>query len=846
VTSKPKLTELPEGAIRVAEVPKERIVVKDHAENLRSSGLSDETIKRAGLYTEFEPRALASMLRWKSWPRSVMGSALVFPYRKPGAGEPSYCRVRPTKPRTYTSKGKKKTRKYEQPDNTPTAPYFPPRSVASGALSDASTTLYLTEGEKKTLILDQLGYTCVGFPGVFNYHDVDKYDKRTKEGLELHPWLTEHVTFAGRECVIVYDADTRTNTMNQLAAGRLAGLLLSAGARSVTMALPPEPDKKWGIDDYFVAHGEEATRRLLQEGREPIEPLKPESPLAKVASIKALREAPIPDGLRMPPGYDIDARTLELWEEAPDEGRADKRIASSPLFISRTLVDHYSSEERVEVTFMRGQRWVVVCVDRKAIADRNTMVNDLIPLGAPVTSNNASKLVDWFEALERVNQGRLERVTCVGRAGWHELDKRWLFVLDGPVSDDELALDTRGDRRNMFAALKPKGDFEQHLEVLRQTWNADLTAAVMIAGALAAPLLKRLSAPNFAIHLPGDSSRGKTSMLKIAASVYGNPLDDQWVGNWNTTAVAAELRAAVLTDLPLCFDEVGAGDARQTERLVYMLINGGGKSRGGRDLQLRETTSWRTVLLSTGEHELADETTNTGAQIRVLQFRVGGFGDLGADQVDHLRDTAAVHHGHVGRKWVQQLLATEDWSRALEAFKDFTRILRKKAVDPLQQRTAIYFAVLCTAESMAHDLFDLGEMGGVTMQRAFRDTKGVRNEVRPVADRVLDDVLDWMASEPLAFPPLGRSSAGDEESKGKAPIVHGYLRDDGTALFIPKELQEFCGKRGVSYREVLRGWADRKWIDSERGHSTKLVRINGNRQRVIVLRPQHQEDDVFT
>lgn len=845
MTSKPKLSPLPEGAIRVAEVPKERIVVKEHAENLQSSGLTEETIRLAGLYTEFDPKVLAPMLRWKSWPRSVMGSALVFPYRKPGNSEPSYCRVRPTKPKTYMAKGKKKVRKYEQPDNTPTAPYFPPRGVASGALRDASSTLYLTEGEKKTLILDQLGYTTVGFPGVFNYHDAEKYDKRTKEGLELHPWLVEHVVFAGRECVIVYDADTVTNPMNQLAAGRLAGLLLRAGARSVTMVLPPEPDKKTGIDDYFAAHGEDATRRLLQEGRQPIEPLKPESPLAKVAGVKALRSAPIPDGLCIPPGYEIDPRTLELWEEAPDESKAEKRIATSPILIARTLVDHYTGEERVEVTYLRNGRWVVVCVDRKAIADRNTMINDLIPLGAPVTSNNAAKLVDWFEALERVNQGKLERVNCVGRAGWHTIDDRWLFVLDGPVGEDlDLALDTRGDRRKMFAALRSSGDEEEHLDILREAWAADTTAAAMIAGALAAPLLKRLSAPNFAIHLPGDSSRGKTSMLKIAASVYGDPQDDQWVGNWNTTAVAAELRAAVLTDLPLCFDEVGAGDVRQTERLVYMLINGGGKARGGRDLQLRETSSWRTVLLSTGEHELADENANTGAQIRVLQFRVGGFGELGADQVDRLRDSACAHHGHLGRRWVRELLAIDDWSEAIGAFKEFTRILRSKATDPLQQRTAIYFAVLCMAESMAHSLFDLGEMGGVTMQRAFRDTKGVLSEVRPVAERVFDDVVDWMASEPLAFPPLGRSAMGDEEVKGKAPVVHGYRRDDGTTLFIPKQLQGFCAQRGVSYREVLRGWADREWIDCEQGHSTKLVRINGSRQRVVVLRPRDQEDDL--
>ncbi|NIR31707.1 MAG: DUF927 domain-containing protein [Gammaproteobacteria bacterium] len=843
--SKPKLAELPPGAMRVREVPKERILLKDHREHLQqTSGLTDETIKLVGIYTEIEPRELAQLLNWKSWPRSVMGSGMVFPYRVPGAAEASFCRVRPSKPKTVERSGKKIVRKYEQPRNVSAMPFFPPRSVSSGALQDVQQPLYFTEGEKKAALLDQLGYATVGFPGVFNYHDVDKFNTKTKEGLELHPLLREHVAYAGRSCVIVYDADAAVNDQVQLAARRLAGLLLAAGARSVELALPPEPDKKQGIDDYYVAQGEAATRELLERGRTSIEALKPESPLPQVRSIRSLREAPVPEGLRVPPGYEIGERDPELWAEAEDEDRAPRRISGSPILIKRLLVDLYTGEERVEVVFLRNGRWVTACVDRRAIADSRTMISDLIPLGAPVTSNNASKLVDWFEALERVNSSRLERIACVGRAGWHQIDERWTFVLSEPVDGETtLTLDTRGDRRKMFGALSRRGGYDAHLEALRRTWQSDLTAAVMIAGALSAPLLKWLEAPNFAIHLPGDSSRGKTSMLKIAASVYGDPGNDQWVGNWNTTSVAAELRAAVLTDLPLCFDEVGAGDMRQTERLVYMLINGGGKARGHKDLQLRETASWRTVLLSTGEHELADESANTGAQIRVLQFHVGGFGELGADGVDALREAACANHGHVGRRWVEELLALEDWKPYLEAYKDFARILRRKAQSPLQQRTALYFAVLCMAESMAAELFDLGERGGLAMQRAFRDAEGKRDDVRPVAERALEAVEDWVSSEPRAFPRLEPSAVGDDEPKGgQAQVLHGYQRDDAV-LFIPRQLQRFCAESNLSYREVLRGWAERQWLGmADPGRHTKTMRIAGRVQRLVVLSRPSEED----
>jgi len=833
---KPKLTKLPEGAIRVAEVPTERILIKDHLDNLKTSGLTEETIRLLGWYTEHGPRELKRLLNWKrAWART-MGAGLVIPYRVPGQSDPVFHRVRPSKPRLVTKNGKQSTRKYEQPEDVRTAPFFPPRSISTGALKDVTQPLYFTEGEKKAATLDQLGYATVGFPGVFNYHDATKYNSRTKEGLELHPLLIEHVAYAARHCVIVYDGDTRTNDLNQLAAQRLAGLLLAAGARSVTMVLPPDAESKQGIDDYFVAHGEEATHTLLREGQQPIEALSPESPLPKIHSIRSMRTAPVHKGMRLPPGYEIDGRDAELWIEPEEEKKQPTRIASTPILIRQLLVDLYSGEERVEVVFLRNGRWMTACVDRRAIADARTMIGDLIPLGAPVTSNNASKLVDWFEAFERVNASRLERVPCIGRAGWHEVHERDVFVLDQIVGTKEpIEIDTRGDRRKLFGSLGRKGSPAAHIDALRRTWQSDLTAAVMIAGALAAPLLKGICAPNFAIHLPGDSSRGKTSMLKVAASVYGDPNNDQWVGNWNTTAVGAELRAAVLSDLPLCFDEVGAGDMKQTEKLVYMLINGGGKARGQKDLQLRETPSWRTVLLSTGEHELADERASTGAQIRVLQFHVGAFGDLGAEGVDELREAACANYGHVGQQWVEALLEIEDWREFIDVYREFTRLLRSKATNHLQQRAAIYFAVLCTAESMAHSLCGLGQKNGETMQWAFKDVEGVRDDVKPLGERALDLTRDWLASEPLAFPALGRTCMGDEEAKSTPVLVHGYRRDDGSTLFIPKQLQAFMAKQGLSYREVLRGWAGQGWVDSGSGQFAKPVRIEGRVQRMVVL-----------
>lgn len=825
----------PPSKPKVVPLPQKREVSEKHLANLRASALTDETIALAELYTEANHHALAALVQRKGWNR-LCGAALVIPFYLPDATEPHAYRVRPTTPRVEKRGSKRREVKYDQAEAHGSLIYFTPRARAGRWYADPARLLYWTEGEKKALVFDQLELSCVGLTGVWNWSDPTH---RAETGEErLHPTIREHVAIAGRRHVICFDADARDNEQVMLAAARLCGVLLAAGALSVRFVCPPTREQK-GIDDYFTAFGGDVVVKLLESAGE-IEPADPKSPLHRVRKLRALREAPVNDNLRVPEGYEVQ-KDGALWRTNGDDKHGDVKVARAPILIQRYLDDYYTHDGRVDLCFDRESRWVSLCVSRKAIADSRTMVAELAPYGAPCTSNNAAKLVDWLEDFERVNSGLIERVACVGRAGWHTIDDERVFVADKPLfADDErerpLALDTRGDRRKLFAALAPRGDRDLHLTALRRAWTADPGAAAVIAGALAAPLLEPLGAANFAIHLPGDSSRGKTSMLKIAASVYGDPHNDHWVASWNTTPVAAELRAAVLTDLPQCYDEVGSSDPAQIERMVYMLVNGGGKTRGQRDLSLRETPSWHTVVLSTGERELADQSTATGAQIRVIQLPVVGFGRLSAAEIDELRESCAAHAGAFGRHWIETLLSIEDWEPFRESLRTFTRSMRAQAKDALEGRTASYFAILAVAEAIASQL-GLGEAGGLTMQRLFADQTR-RETVDALADRAMSLVLDWVMSEPEAFPELEYGAGGEDKPprpRGSARL-HGFRRPElRQVIFITAEFRSFCEQHRLSSRETLREWAQRGWLVHDLGRLDKELRIAGKKQRFYVV-----------
>jgi hypothetical protein len=238
-----------------------------HLEQLRSSGLTDETITACGFATLMDPKAIANALRWNEWRG---GSVLAMPYFAPGAELPSFVRVRPDMPQQGRGK-------YEQPKDRPPTPYFVPGVLPR--LRDPSLPALWVEGEKKSALLYQLGYAVVGAAGVDLFHD--SAGKKSGARFRLHALIEEHVAIAGRDHLIVFDADVWTKDGVRDAAGRLAYYLIAGGADPdrVFLAPPPHTASGAGVDDFFVhsgagEQGAHAVARSL-ERRIRISPLAP-------------------------------------------------------------------------------------------------------------------------------------------------------------------------------------------------------------------------------------------------------------------------------------------------------------------------------------------------------------------------------------------------------------------------------------------------------------------------------------------------------------------------------------------------------------------------------------------
>jgi hypothetical protein len=204
----------------------------DHYTDLQKSGLSDETITAGG----FESIPLRLIRKKLGFDFPDLNSMYEIPYQ----GCEGFSRFR-----CFPVEGKM-VAKYFQPKDSGNHLYIP--AVVASMLSNPTTPLYLTEGEKKALKGCQEGLACVAIGGLWNYRD--------KEGGLISDF--DKIAWTGRAVSIVPDNDYLLPNVHgyeknlKEAVQGLAYALIDKGAKVSIIELPEGPAK--GLDDYLLTH----------------------------------------------------------------------------------------------------------------------------------------------------------------------------------------------------------------------------------------------------------------------------------------------------------------------------------------------------------------------------------------------------------------------------------------------------------------------------------------------------------------------------------------------------------------------------------------------------------------
>lgn len=441
--------------------------------------------------------------------------------------------------------------------------------------------------------------------------------------------------------------------------------LKEAGAASVRrVRIPDGLPEGWDIAD---AVPDELTDSGAVSDADFLRPFLDRAPMAQ------------PD-VKMPPGYSMTASGLYFTPETEGDLPATPRWVSAPFEVLAETCDENSNEWGLMIAWQDGRshrhQWTI---PKKMVhGEGRDLTGPLEGAGLNCSISGARHLRQFIASVRTTR-----RLRCVSKSGWHSANGHPVFVLPNGKTFGT------GGRDVTFQTPRLSTGAEYSTAGTLADWQRDIARyavgnsrlAFALSVAFTGPLLDIMGEQSGGFHIVGDSQTGKSTALFAAGSVWGKGDRDGQVRSWRGTSNGVEGIAERTSDTLLLLDEMGQADSREVGDTIYMLGNGTGKQRAGRDGEARERKNWRSLFLSTGELTLADKMRDAGKramagqEARLVTVRADAGAGMGLFErlhdlpspgalADHLRNAARTSYGTASRAFLEALVRDREEDEA--------------------------------------------------------------------------------------------------------------------------------------------------------------------------------------
>ena len=417
--------------------------------------------------------------------------------------------------------------------------------------------------------------------------------------------------------------------------------------------------------------------------------------------------------------------------------------------------------------------WHEATIPRKLLAGDGMKVRELLlSLGAQISMVRGDR-----DSLSRYlgfvrPSGRVRSVDTIG---WHD-DRH---VMPGDVVEDLKS----GKEAYLISGvsssahnLQVKGTLDDWRDNVSRLASGNTRLLLSLGVAFASSLLYVTGDDSGGFHFYGISSRGKSTSLDIAGSVWGGG-SAGYVQSWKATDNALESVAREHSDILLAMDELSQAQANSIAQSIYMLGNGRGKIRQNIHGTTRRTARWRTLFLSNGEILIEQKIAEAGGKIaagvgvRVIDIAAdvgidgGLFEELhgradGAIFSKEIKAATRAYYGTAGRAFVAKI--SEDIAASKEVISDLRAAFLDGLIEPEMsgqvRRVLDRFALVAVAGELAIE-FGLIACDQGEIQKAARSIFG-----------------EWVAA---------RGGVGLSEVASAKKNLREFLAAHGSARFEP-------------------------------------------------------------
>ena len=547
-----------------------------------------------------------------------------------------------------------------------------------------------------------------------------------------------------------------------------------------------------------------------------------------------------PDGLivtyREPYLHDAEHGVFLLCGPQGVERRQVCRTAPIPT----AIMEDGTGKQTVRLAWRQGRGWRSVDLPRSVAADSRAVVAALASEGVDVSTRSGGDFVGWIATCLAYSDLPVMRV--VRHVGWCEPGNPSAGVLYGREY-----LSAHGERCPAVYAgpdlvaerYAQSGDIEDWKREVWEPMRDQPIACAVVYAALSAALIAPLRLDSYAIELGCGSSRGKTSLLRVAASATGIPTGPRGqTYAWSSSKKGLALSAAMLVGLPMIADDTReAADPSMVTDLIYAVAQVGVRVVSTQTQEPQHQAPCHTVLMLTGEApHMATVDDKEGGRARMVSISSDPWtvsGEAGHRLVSSLAAASERLYGAVGRAWMQALasLSPDEWEQLAEDVKTAQDAAAKGG--GIAGRAMKPIAIIDTTSKWLDRLIGLPRRPAATRALVAEARRTQAEADWPT--RAIHMVWEASAARraDLFIPHQKRRPA--REWVGRLDIEPETGRMKGLA-WRQSFVEEVLGGRQRA-APAIAAWDERGWLEHGPDRRDKQARIDGMRTWLLALSP---------
>ena len=521
---------------------------------------------------------------------------------------------------------------------------------------------------------------------------------------------------------------------------------------------------------------------------------------AQIKSLSFLANNDVLQGFSFPAGYSVtlDDGIVKV------EGEKVTPVCRRPVVIKFKT---YHVDEKIYKLGLAYQlttgKWKTLTAKEAAIIFNRNKLVDLANDGLPVTSSNATVLVDYLDAFNAENEKNFPLTYTVPRCGWYFFDGKNCFVdprREFSVTNEDKNISVKVDSQSQFAnSLQQVGKLEAWKKIYKLAKKSPV-ARTIVAAAVAPILLKILGERNFLLYIVAPTRAGKTTALYLAASAIG---DEKMIRSFDATKNGLAGAAADVNDYAFLVDEKQVADNRLKEafdNLVYALANGIGRTKLNKDSTLRKTQDWRTIVVMTGETQLLADNVTGGANTRLLTIAAPKI-ILDAKTCKEVRNAIKGNYGLAFMPIIDKIFEV-GFEKLREVYQNLVDLFTAKYPELLNEYCR-YMAIITLADTLLNSALFGNTVKAI--DDAVINAKEIFKLI-PTTTEISDTarekvfILGFIAQNQNRF-------IGGNVDVDKMQMIYGKLDTDFIYITVAA-LKKACADEGFDYRKLVSDLVD--------------------------------------